>query len=323
MTDIIKASQRVVALSRATIADTDEQLLQSWLASLNSTHSRRNFEQTARRFLQALPVGLRAATIEDVRSALDAITGALAASARRQYVLRVKSLLSYGHELGYLPFDAGIVIKVRSEGNHGAALAKRIVSETEVALLIRAARERRHRALPQVAYGGGARVSKLAGLTWGDVIQRGDCVQLNIIGKGSVSRNVLLPPEASKALLSLGRRGEADVVSLTGKNRLLSDAEREYVCSTCMGTSGIGRRIAGTKVMAAIRETARRGRPATALFVFCAAVLGATIHGTSVRPTAMETGPTTASTSSASVLPENFHLLEHAYFRSSTSVDRH
>ena len=35
----------------ATSATTDEQLLESWLDSLNSPHSRRNFEQTARRFL--------------------------------------------------------------------------------------------------------------------------------------------------------------------------------------------------------------------------------------------------------------------------------
>src|SRR5262245_9539861 len=51
----------------ATSATTDEQLLESWLDSLNSPHSRRNFEQTARRFLAELPMGIRAATVEDVR----------------------------------------------------------------------------------------------------------------------------------------------------------------------------------------------------------------------------------------------------------------
>jgi hypothetical protein len=43
--------KHLVTLVRATRADTDEQLLESWLASLNSAHTRRNFETTARRFL--------------------------------------------------------------------------------------------------------------------------------------------------------------------------------------------------------------------------------------------------------------------------------
>jgi len=44
---------------RATRADNDEQLLQSWLKSLSSPHTQRNFETTARRVLAELPMGLR------------------------------------------------------------------------------------------------------------------------------------------------------------------------------------------------------------------------------------------------------------------------
>jgi hypothetical protein len=54
---------------------------------------------TAQRFLAALPMGLRAATVEDVRDAIVAAVDASPATAR-QYTLRVKSLLGYGHELG-------------------------------------------------------------------------------------------------------------------------------------------------------------------------------------------------------------------------------
>jgi hypothetical protein len=56
---------RVTAFDKATRAESDEQLLESWLASLLSAHSRRNFEVTARRFLAELAAGgLRGATIE-------------------------------------------------------------------------------------------------------------------------------------------------------------------------------------------------------------------------------------------------------------------
>jgi integrase/recombinase XerD len=205
----LPAPVQISVLTKATRAESDEQLLQSWLASLLSQHSRRNFETTARRFLAELPSGgLRTATVEDVRDALGIIIKDVSAAAGRQYSLRVKSLLSYGHDLGYLQFNAGTAIKVRSEArSRGAALAKRIISEVDVALLVRGARTKRDRIMLEVLYAGGLRVSELVNLTWSAVISREKGVQLNVLGKGGVERNVLLPEAVSRSLLSL--RGDA------------------------------------------------------------------------------------------------------------------
>ena len=201
---------QITMLARATRAENDEQMLQSWLANLTSAHSRRNFEVTARRFFAELPAGgLRAATVEDVRDALGRITQDVSETTGRQYVLRVKSLLSYAHRLGYAPFNAGATIRVRSEArSRGAGLAKRIISEVDVALLVRSARTKRDRVLLEVLYAGGLRVSELAALTWSDVLPRDKGqVQLSVVGKGGVMRQVLLPEAVSRALLSL--RGDA------------------------------------------------------------------------------------------------------------------
>jgi site-specific recombinase XerD len=150
---------------------------------------------TARRFLAQLPEeGLRAATIEDVRDALAGISAGLSEASARQYVLRVKSLLGYAHALGYTPFNAGATIKVRSTVR-GATLAKRIISEVEVSLLIRAAPSKRDRVLLEVIYAGGLRVSETVALTWADVVLRGERVQLSITGKGGKVRQVLLPTD--------------------------------------------------------------------------------------------------------------------------------
>jgi integrase/recombinase XerD len=201
-------AHRIVSLVRATRADTDEALLKSWLDSLGSPHTRRNFETTARRFLAELPMGLRAATVEDVRDALGTVTKGLAESTARQYVLRCKSLLGYAHALGYTPFNAGARIKVRSEGPHrGAAIAKRIISEVEVGLLIRAAPSKRDRVLLETLYAGGLRVSEVVALAWADVLPRDDRVQLSVTGKGGFVRQVLLPEIVSRSLLSF--RGDA------------------------------------------------------------------------------------------------------------------
>jgi hypothetical protein len=50
-----------ITVVKATRAENDEQILKSWLDNVNSPHTRLNFEITARRFLDALAMGLRAA----------------------------------------------------------------------------------------------------------------------------------------------------------------------------------------------------------------------------------------------------------------------
>src|SRR6516165_10661472 len=102
-----------IARPMGTKATNDEQLVASWVANLNSEHSRRNFDLTARRFraeLEAQSLTLRAAAVEDVRDAINAIAAGKTLASARQAMLRVKSLLSYGHRLGYLRFNAGAVL---------------------------------------------------------------------------------------------------------------------------------------------------------------------------------------------------------------------
>ncbi len=96
---------------------------------------------------------------------------------------------------------------MRSDIARGASLAKRIISEVEVGLPIRAAPSKRDRVLLEVTYAGGLRVSEVVALTWGDVLLRGERVQLSVVGKGALVRQVLLPAIVSRSLLSL--RGEA------------------------------------------------------------------------------------------------------------------
>src|SRR6516225_258778 len=184
--DEAKLPVQIVTVPRATRATNDAELMESWLANLGSPLTRKNFEITAERFLAALPMGIRAATVEDVREALEVITRHVSEAAGRQYVLRIKSLLGYAHRLGYAPFNAGATIKVRSDArNRGANLAKRIISEVDVALLVRGARTKRDRILLEVLYAAGLRVSELVALTWSDVLvlEEGQ-VQLTVVGKG-------------------------------------------------------------------------------------------------------------------------------------------
>jgi hypothetical protein len=115
---------------RGTRAESDEQLLQSWLYSLNSPHMRRNFETTARHLLVELLMGLRSTTVEDVRDTLrksqraspeQLRAGTCFASSRLFAQARVHAI------------QCGTGNQGRSDvGNCGATLAKRIVTPAEV-----------------------------------------------------------------------------------------------------------------------------------------------------------------------------------------------
>jgi integrase/recombinase XerD len=235
-----------IAVLRGTRPETDDQLLQSWLGSLQSPHTRRNFETTARRFLAELPMGLRSAAVEDAREALGKVTHGLADTTARQYVLRIKSLLGYAHKLGYTLFNASASIKVRSDsGNRGATLAKRIVSEIEVGLLIRAAPSKRDRVLLELAYAGGLRISELVALNWVDVLPRDEGrVQLSITGKGGKVRHVLLPEIVSRSLLSLrGNAGAHDPVFVSRKGGRLSERTVNDMVKRAAKSAGINEAV--------------------------------------------------------------------------------
>ncbi len=211
----------------ATKADSDRQLLESWIASLNSVHSRGGCRTTGTKFVAALACPLRAATIEDVRDALGVVTQGVANSSARQYTLRVKSLLTYAHKLGYTVFNAGAAIKPPREVR---ALAKRIVGELDVRDLIRSAKGRDY-LIAALLYASGIRVSELVSLNVSDVIKRSDGnMQLHVVGKGGKEREVLLAPSFTDPLAAIceGRPPEQPLFLSYSRRRhhLRTDAGR-------------------------------------------------------------------------------------------------
>ncbi len=230
---------RIGTLAAGTRARSDAELIASWLASLTSAHTRRNFELTATRFREALAADLRTATVEDVREAVANITAGLSNATARQYLLRVKSLLSYAHKLGYSPFNAGVTIKVRPDQS-GAGLAKRIISEVEVGLLIREANSTRDEVLLKTLYAGGLRVSELVALSWADVIDRDTRIQLSVAGKGGRIRQVLLPETVATAILALrSDAGANDPIFASRKSGRLSARAVNYMIKRAAERAGI------------------------------------------------------------------------------------
>jgi integrase/recombinase XerD len=112
----------------------------------------------------------------------------------------VKSLLAFGHRLGYLPFDVGRVVKLPHVKD---TLAQRILPEADVHRILALEPDQRNSTMLRLFYAAGVRVEELVSLTWGDLQPRDDAGQLTVYGKGGKTRVVLLPPSVWQNLADL------------------------------------------------------------------------------------------------------------------------
>jgi integrase/recombinase XerD len=225
-----------------TNASTDQELLAVWLKSHadGSRHTRRAYERTGSRFLEALAAAgtdLRRATVDDVQTALEAMRikgdgSASSAATVNTYVAAVKALLSFAHQVGFTRSNAAPMIKLRKVPR---LIAQGLLSDVDTQLLIRAARPGRDRLMLEVGYFGALRVSELASLTWSQVIPRdtGEA-QLAIVGKGDKARNILIPADLAADLQKL--RGDA-----SAEARVLPVSERRinYIVKAPAKRAGI------------------------------------------------------------------------------------
>ena len=186
----------------------DTQLLQLWLSLKTSPHTRRAYGADSTRFLAAVRKPLAQVTLSDLQAWVGSLgQGSLKPASQNRAITAVKSLLSFGHETGYLPFNVGVAIKVRPSRD---GLAQRILEESQIAKLIDAAPEGRDGLILKLLYVSGVRVSELCGLKWCDAMLRGDGGQITVFGKGGKTRTVLLKPKIWQQLLAL--RGTAKAI---------------------------------------------------------------------------------------------------------------
>jgi integrase/recombinase XerD len=187
-------------------AGADGQLVALWLSLKTSPHTRRAYGFEASRFLAFVQKPLASVTLTDLQAWMEALGQGSPASQNRA-LTAVKSLLSFAHQTGCLPFNVGIAVKLRPNRD---ALAQRILEESEVARLVEAAAPGRNRVMLKLLYVSGVRVSELCGLKWCDALPRQDAGQITVFGKGGKTRTVLLRPKVWQQLLFL--RAEVQAV---------------------------------------------------------------------------------------------------------------
>ncbi len=197
--------QMVLAPSGDTLtsqADSDEQLLALWLHGRRPA-TQRAYSSDSRRFLRFVSKPLRSIKLAHVQAFADSMADRAPATQSRAINV-VKSLLSFAHRVGYLPFNVAAAVKAPPAKD---TRAERILPEAEIQKMLALERHPRNGVILRLLYGAGLRVSELCGLVQSDCQPRDETGQVTVFGKGGKTRTVLLPQSVWQDLEAL--RGEA------------------------------------------------------------------------------------------------------------------
>lgn len=202
---------------RMTEAETDQQLISSWLQTkaTRSPETWRAYDRNQGLFLSFVAKPLRTVTVEDMHAFRNSLSPTYGRESQRQILASVKSLLRYGHGIGYLPFDVGKAVQI---GQAKDTLGERLIDEQTVSEMIALEANPRNKLLVRLTYASGGRVSEVIALKWRDLQPNGDGGQVTLYGKGGKTRHVKIP---AKLWTDLNRAtaGDDDPVFVSRKKQ--------------------------------------------------------------------------------------------------------
>jgi integrase/recombinase XerD len=136
-------------------ASSDDQLLEIWLHS-RSIHTQRAYRADIEHFQAGAGKSLPLVTLSDLQQFADSLKD-LAPASRYRTLSAVKSLLAFGHRIGYLPYDVGRALRLPAVRNR---LAERILCEADLHRILSLEPDSRNRAILTLLYASGVRVSQ-------------------------------------------------------------------------------------------------------------------------------------------------------------------
>ena len=187
--------------------DTDSRLVDLWLHGRPIT-TQRSYRQALDRFAASTAKPLRLVTLGDLQAYADQLDAAeLRPATRRRLLAAIKSLYSFGHGLGYLPFDTAKPLRLPPLRD---TLAERIIDESSLLRMIALEPNPRNDAMIALMYGAGLRVSEMVAVRWCDLQARSNGQgQVTVLGKGNKTRAILLSSGVYAGVSAL-RDGDED-----------------------------------------------------------------------------------------------------------------
>ncbi len=216
-------------------AHDDETMLRLWLDG-KAGHTQRAYAADASAFLAHVGHPLRTATVGDVQ-AFGAAIAHQSPATRARKLGSVKSLLSFAHRLGYVPFNVGAPVRLPAIKE---TLNERIIVEADVHRLLALEADPRNHALLRLLYVAGLRISEACGLRWRDLTPRNDAGQVTVFGKGGKTGIVLLPVPVWREVAALREDAGADApVFLSGKGAHLSTVQVHRIVKAAAARAGL------------------------------------------------------------------------------------
>lgn len=187
-------------------------LIRAWLHG-RSVHTQRAYSRDVSSFLEQVNKPLAEVTLADVVGWHDGQSGP--ATSRNRRLASVKSLISYGARIGFLPVDVAAPLRGTASKD---TLHERILTQKQVRAMIGGEPNPRKRACLRVLYKLGLRISEACALTWRDMSRHQSGGTATIFGKGSKTRHVFVPSDVWKELSSIREDMSADAPVLCGSD---------------------------------------------------------------------------------------------------------
>lgn len=192
---LVQNNHEGIVPSRPKLADikNDAHLISMWLSEreMKSAESLRAYKRDIELFInftEGKPIAaINYNDLQDYQKALEG--NGYSRSTINRHMSVVKSLLTYGNKLGYIPFNVGAVVKLADPKN---TVAERILDVMQVMTIITLEPDPRNKLILHFLYASGGRVSEVCNLTWRDLKMKGDRGQVTFYGKGSKTRMIPL-----------------------------------------------------------------------------------------------------------------------------------
>jgi len=217
------------------VANNDPDCIDLWL------HGRPALTASAYRadvasFRRSAPLPLRQVALADLQRWAESLDGTSPATQRRK-LAAVKSLLTFGHRIGYLPFDVGRPLRLPKVKD---TLSERILDEAEVQRMIALEPNPRNHVLLRVLYSCGLRISEVSGLKWRDAKGTRKGGQLTVFGKGGKTRFVIVPMKLWKQVAALrGEAGPDDPIFRSRENGPLYRSQIHHIVKAAAARAGV------------------------------------------------------------------------------------
>lgn len=188
----------------ASVPTQDAQVVESWLRTKQSGHTRRAYQREIGTFYAHTGKPVEQITLPDLLDYADWLrseAGEVATERRALYA--VKSLMTFAQGQGHISLNVGSVLEPPKGKD---SLAERILTATQVQHMLYEAKKssnQRDYVLLLLLYASGIRCEEVCNLQWKDCRQSEESGQITVFGKERETRAVLLHPKAWAALQTI------------------------------------------------------------------------------------------------------------------------